>query len=132
MKKGLIITLLTFFYTLSFSNNNGLGIVSSEDFLKVGVSKENVKKAQEVLTNTSNKYKLLLLDKQKVEIEINQAIISGAEKNWGTIEELAEKLGKIEAEIIKDRLRGQFEMQRYITQEQYFKARELAVERLQK
>lgn len=132
MRKGLILTLLTFFYTLSFSNNDGLGIVSAEDFLRVGVSKENVKKAQEVLTNTSNKYKILLLDKQKVEIEINQAIISGVEKNWKTIEALAEKLGKIEAEIIKDRLRGQFEMQRHITQEQYFRARELAVERLQK
>ena len=99
MKKGLILILLTCFYTLSFSNNDGLGIVSAEDFLRVGVSKENIERAQKILSTTSNKYKILLLDKQKIEIEINQAIISGAEKNWSLIEQLAENLGKIESEI---------------------------------
>jgi hypothetical protein len=132
MRKEVVGAIFTFLSVFSFSSNDGLGIVSAEDFLKAGVSKENVKRAQGVLSNTSNKYKVLLLDKQKVEIEINQMIILGVEKHWDEIDKLADKLGNIEAEMIKDRLRGQVEMQKYITQEQYFKAREIAVERLQK
>ena len=132
MRKEVVGAIFTFLSVFSFSNNDGLGIVSAEDFLKAGVSRENVKRAQGVLSNTSNKYKVLLLDKQKVEIEINQMIILGVEKHWNEIDKLADRLGCIEAEMIKDRLRGQVEMQRYITQEQYFKAREIAVERLQK
>ncbi|VEH40148.1 Uncharacterised protein [Fusobacterium varium] len=39
-------------------------------------------------------------------------------------------MGQIEASILKDRIRSQIEMQKYITQEQYMKARDIAIRRI--
>ena len=46
------------------------------------------------------------------------------------IDAIFDKIGAIEASILKDRIRSQIEMQKYITQEQYLKARDIAIKRL--
>ena len=116
-----------FFTTLLFSTvifaSEGLGIVSDEDFLKVGVTPENIEKAKLMVNRVSTNYKMLVLEKKQLELEVNKYVLENPEANL-------EKIGAIEANILKDRIRSQIEMQKYITQEQYIKARDIAIRRL--
>ena len=110
--------------------SEGLGIVSDEDFLKVGVAPENIEKAKLMVNRVSTNYKMLVLEKKQLELEVNKYVLEGPEANLEKIDILFDKIGAIEASILKDRIRSQIEMQKYITQEQYLKARELAIKRL--
>ena len=109
--------------------SEGLGIVSDEDFLKVGVTSENVEKAK-MMNRVSTNYKMLILEKKQLELEVNKYVLEGPEANLEKIDAIFDKIGAIEASILKDRIRSQIEMQKYITQEQYLKARDIAIKRL--
>jgi hypothetical protein len=111
-------------------SSEGLGIVADEDFLKVGVAPENIEKAKLMVNKVSTNYKMLILEKKQLELEVNKYVLEGAEANLDKIDVLFDKIGAIEANILKDRIRSQIEMQKYITQEQYIKARDIAVRRL--
>ncbi|MGL4307267.1 hypothetical protein [Cetobacterium sp. SF1] len=130
MKK--VISLL-FFLLLGVSSfsEEGLGIIGDQDFQKVGVSQQNIDEVKKIINEASNKYKMLVLDKKSIEIEVNKCILDGAEKNLDKLDNLADQLGDIEAQMIKDKFRYQIAVQKYISTEQYVKARELALERLQ-
>lgn len=110
--------------------SEGLGIVSDEDFLKVGVTSENVEKAKMMVNRVSTNYKMLVLEKKQLELEVNKYVLEGPEANLEKIDAIFDKIGAIEASILKDRIRSQIEMQKYITQEQYLKARDIAIKRL--
>ena len=123
-----------FFTTLLFSTvifaSEGLGIVSDEDFLKVGVTPENIEKAKLMVNRVSTNYKMLVLEKKQLELEVNKYVLENPEANLEKIDILFDKIGAIESNILKDRIRSQIEMQKYITQEQYIKARDIAIRRL--
>ncbi len=110
--------------------SEGLGIVSDEDFLKVGVTPENIEKAKLMVNRVSTNYKMLVLEKKQLELEVNKYVLENPEANLEKIDILFDKIGAIEANILKDRIRSQIEMQKYITQEQYIKARDIAIRRL--
>lgn len=110
--------------------SEGLGIVSDEDFLKVGVAPENIEKAKVMVNKVSTSYKMLILEKKQLELEVNKYVLEGPEANLEKIDALFDRIGAIEASILKDRIRSQIEMQKYITQEQYIKARDMAIRRL--
>ena len=78
----------------------------------------------------STNYKMLLLEKKQLELEVNKYVLDGAEQNLAEIDALFDRIGDIEANILKDRIRSQIEMQKYITQEQYIKARDIAIRRI--
>lgn len=78
----------------------------------------------------STNYKMLLLEKKQLELEVNKYVLEGPESNLEQIDKLFDKMGQIEASILKDRIRSQIEMQKYITQEQYMKARDIAIRRI--
>lgn len=118
------------FSSLALADNSGLGIVSDEDFKKVGVSQENINKAKGMVGKVSTNYKMLLLEKKQLELEVNKYVLDGAEQNLAEIDALFDRIGDIEANILKDRIRSQIEMQKYITQEQYIKARDIAIRRI--
>ncbi|MCJ8342598.1 MAG: hypothetical protein MJH09_07090 [Cetobacterium sp.] len=131
MKK--VVTLLFFLLVgISTFAEDGLGIIGDQDFKSVGVSQENIDNVKKIINEASNKYKMLVLDKKSIEIEVNKCILDGAEKNLPKLDELADKLGNIEAQMIKDKFRYQIAVQKYISTEQYIKAREIAIQRLQK
>ena len=48
------------------------------------------------------------------------------------IDDMFDKIGAIEATILKERLKSQIQMKKYITTEQYMKAKEVALKRLAK
>lgn len=126
--------ILSFFTMLICSSlllaSEGLGIVTDDDFLKVGVAPENIKQAKAMVNKVSINYKMLILEKKQLELEVNKFVLEGSEANLEKIDELFDRIGAIEASILKDRIRSQIEMQKYITQEQYIKARDIAIKRL--
>ena len=65
------------FSSLALADNSGLGIVSDEDFKKVGVSQENIIKAKGMVGKVSTNYKMLLLEKKQLELEVNKYVLDG-------------------------------------------------------
>lgn len=131
MKKSLLLVLSLFFSLsmLSYSKNE-FGIVYDEDFIKVGVTKENLEKARELMGKTTSQFKILSLEKQKLEIEANQLIADGLEKNLQKLDAIFDKMGDIETNFYKLKIRSQIGVYKYISKEQYLKARENAVGRM--
>ncbi|MDR1832790.1 MAG: hypothetical protein LBQ97_08715 [Fusobacteriaceae bacterium] len=130
MKKNYLLAVAMLLSLTVFAANSGLGIVTDADLLKVGVTRENIELAKKTIETVSVKYKMTLLDKKQAELEINKYVLEGSEKNRDKIFALFDKMGAIEAQILKDRLDSQIEIRRYITQDQYMAAREEALERL--
>lgn len=110
--------------------SEGLGIISDEDFKKVGVSQENIENAKIMVDKVSINYQMLLLEKKQLELEVNKYVLEGPEANLEKIDAIFDKIGLIETNILKNRIRSQIQMQKYISQEQYLKARDLAIKRL--
>lgn len=129
MKRFFCCIAVAMFSSMIFASE-GLGIVADEDFIKVGVAPENIRKAKIMVDRVSTNYKMLVLEKKQLELEVNKYVLEGPEKNLDKIDALFDKIGMIEASILKDRIRSQIEMQKYITQDQYIKARDIAVRRL--
>jgi hypothetical protein len=117
--------------SFSASNLENIGIIYEEDFRSVGVSEGDIVKAKEIISNASTKHKLLLLDRRQRELEINKYILENPERNWEKISLIFDEVGKIEAEILKNKLKSQIEVRKYINQEEYSKARALAVKRIE-
>ena len=133
MLKKYILIFTVLFGTLSFgdTNSENLGMITEEDFAKVGVTREKILQAKEIINNSRNKCDYLLLDKKSKELEINKYILAGVEKNWNKVYKLIDEIGEIEAEILKDKLRAQYEAQQCISQDQYLKARDIAIKRIE-
>lgn len=128
--KKIVMGLLVLMFSASAYATSGIGIVQDDDFKAVGVSQENINKVKVIIEQASIQYKLKTLDKKALEIEINKYILDGTEKNIEKLNELVEKVGLLDAEIIKDRLKYQIEVQKHITTDQYLKARELSLKRI--
>ncbi|WP_163469077.1 hypothetical protein [Fusobacterium sp. IOR10] len=138
MKKVYLIVCSLMIGALSYGSEipnktvKNLGVITVEDFSKVGVSKDKVIKANEIIKKSKNRYEYLLLDKKSKELEINKCILEGIEDNWDKVYALVDEIGVIEAKILKDRIKAQYEAQQCISQEQYLKARNIALERVRK
>lgn len=118
-------------FTLSYGSDNTFGIVVDDDFYKAGVKRENLEKAKLIMESTTREFKKLSLDKQKLEIDINQLLLDGPEKNLTKLDNIFDELGRIEASVYKKKIRSQLEMYKYISKEEYMKARNFAIERIQ-
>lgn len=135
MKVHILLGLL--FGSLVFAADNApiqdksLGMITIEDFAKIGVSKERVVKANEIIKKSKNTYEYLLLDRKGKELEINKCILEGIDNNWDKIDKLVDDIGDIEAKILKDRIKAQYEAQKCISQEEYLKARDIAIRRIE-
>ena len=128
-----IVSLILFFNLslLLLGNQNGnFGIVYDEDFISTGVTHENLDNAKELMDKTSTEFKKLTLDKQQLEIEANKILLDGAEKNLEILDEIFDKIGNVEANMLKIKVRSQVAMFNYITRDQYIKAREVALKRI--
>lgn len=129
MKKFIIVMFLLI-TSLSFSSENGLGIIGDKELRAVGVKEVNIKKAKALMTEVATSYKLKVLEKEQLQLKIDKYVLDGAEKNLSKIDKIFEKIGNIDVSIMKERLRSQIKMQKYISQDQYMRARELSIKRL--
>ena len=114
----------------SFSEETGLGIIIDSDLKAVGVKEENIKKAKQLMSEVATSYRLKSLEIEQLELQINKYVLDGPEKSLKEIDEIFDKIGRLEAANSKERIRSQINIQKLITQEQYMKAREIAVKRL--
>lgn len=129
MKKVMLVLFLLI-STLGFTEETGLGIITVADLKAVGVKEENIKKAKELINEVASSYKLKTLEIEQLELQINKFVLDGSEKHLNEIDKLFDKIGAVEASISKERVRSQIKIQKLITQEQYVKAREIAIKRL--
>ncbi|WP_022819342.1 hypothetical protein [Fusobacterium russii] len=129
MKKFLI-GLFFVVSVFTFAEDLGLGIINANDLKAVGVKEENIKKAKELMNEVANSYRLKTLEIEQLQLQINKYVLDGPEKYLTEIDQIFDKIGSIEAAISKERIRSQIKIQKLITQEQYVKARELAIKRL--
>lgn len=129
MKKFIFMIFLTI-SSLSFASQNGLGIIGDKELRAVGVKEENIKEAKNLMDSVASSYKLKTLEKEQLQLEIDRYVLDGAEKNLDKIDRIFEKIGNIEVSIMKERMRSQIKMKKYISQEQYIEARKLSIKRL--
>ncbi|MGL5963945.1 MAG: hypothetical protein ACRCZ2_06090 [Fusobacteriaceae bacterium] len=132
MKKWLLSALMLVFSVMLYSSEGDFGIVYDEDFQAVGVSETNLKKAKLLMETTSIDVKKLALDKRQLELEANRLLLDGAEKNIVDLEKVMDKLGNLESLRLKNQVKSQIKMYKYITRQQYIQAREKALIRLKK
>lgn len=129
MKKFLV-GLFFIISAFTFAEDLGLGIINANDLKSVGVKEENIKKAKELMNEVANSYRLKTLEIEQLQLQINKYVLDGPEKYLKEIDQIFDKIGSIEAAISKERIRSQIKIQKLITQDQYVKARELAIKRL--
>ncbi len=129
MKKIIYILFLIFSVT-SFSAENGLGIIGDKELKEVGVKEINIKKAKDLMNQVASSYRLKVLEKEELQLQIDKYVLDGAEKNLVKIEQIFDKIAQIDATIMKERMRSQIKMRKYISQDQYIKARQLSIKRL--
>ncbi len=127
----MILGLLMCIVAFGVSNIENIGIIYEEDFRSVGVPEADILKAKEVISQASTKHKLLLLDRKQLELEINKYLLEDPTKNWDKISNIFDEIGKIEAEIMRNKLKSQIEVRKYITREEYTNARALAMKRIE-
>lgn len=130
MKKILYVLFLVLSLSIFASEENGLGIVDDADLRAAGVKNENIQKAKQLMNQVASNYQMKVLERRQLELQINKYVLDGPEKYMKQIDDMFDKIGVIEATILKDRLRSQIQMQKYISTEQYMKAKEIALKRL--
>lgn len=108
----------------------GIGIIQDSDFLAVGVKKENLERVKRIIAEADKKRKIQILDEESIKAEINKSVLQGVSSS--KINLLVDKLMKVEGEILKNKLRYQMEVQKYITRSQYMAARDIALRRMAK
>lgn len=128
--KRILIVLFFVVSVFAFAEDLGLGIINANDLKAVGVKEENIKKAKELMNEVANSYRLKTLEIEQLQLQINKYVLDGPEKYLKEIDQIFDKIGSIEAAISKERIRSQIKIQKLITQDQYVKARELAIKRL--
>lgn len=132
MKKWLLFSWMLIISIMVYSSEGDFGIVYDEDFKAVGVSETNLKNAKLLMETTGIQVKKLSLDKRQLELEANRLLLDGAEKNIQELEKVMDKLGLLEATRLKNQIKSQIQMYKYITRQQYIQAREMALIRLKK
>ncbi len=116
--------------SLTLLGESEFGIIQDSELRRVGVSEANLRQAKAVINQAETTYKMLVLERREVELKINKLMMENPAKNLSTLDTLFDRIGVIEAKILKDKVRSQIEMQKYISQEQYLQARELSIQRL--
>lgn len=130
--KKLLVYIVFVLSSFAMFGESEFGIVQDSELRRVGVSEANLRQAKAVINKAETTYKMLVLERREIELKINKLMMENPAKNLSTLDTLFDRIGVIEAKILKDKVRSQIEMQKYISQDQYVQARELSIQRLNK
>lgn len=130
--KKLLVYMVFVLSSLTLLGESEFGIIQDSELRRVGVSESNLRQAKAVINQAETTYKMLVLERREIELKINKLMMDNPAKNLSTLDNLFDRIGVIEAKILKDKVRSQIEMQKYISQDQYLQARELSIQRLSK
>lgn len=130
--KKLLVYIVFVLSSFAIFGESEFGIIQDSELRRVGVSEANLRQAKAVINKAETTYKMLVLERREIELKINKLMMDNPAKNLSTLDTLFDRIGVIEAKILKDKVRSQIEMQKYISQDQYVQARELSIQRLNK
>ncbi len=103
-----------------------LSISNMENELSaVGISDTNIEDAKNILSAAIKKDRIMLIELEQKELEINKLLIDDPEKNWFKISKLFDERGQINSNIKKNQLKTQIDVRKYISKENYLKAKNL-------
>jgi len=123
MRRYIILGLMLLGSILSYSS---ISISNMEKELStIGVSNENIENAKGLLSVALKKHRIMLIELDQKELEINKLLIDDPEKNWFRINQLFDEIGQINANMKKNQLKTQINVRKYISKEDYFKAKDL-------
>lgn len=133
MRKKILVVMAIIFSIVAMGATRleNIGIIYEDDFRSVGVSEENIAKAKDIILEANRRHQILMLERKQLELEVNKYMLEGSEENWDKISNVFDKLGQVEAELMKNKLRSQVEIRNYISEEEYLRARGAAVKRLE-
>lgn len=133
MRKKLLVAMAIIFSVVAMgvTRLENIGIIYEDDFRSVGVSEENIAKAKDIILEANRRHQILMLERKQLELEVNKYMLEGSEENWDKISNVFDKLGQVEAELMKNKLRSQVQIRNYISEEEYLRARGAAVKRLE-
>jgi hypothetical protein len=70
----------------------------------IGISDEKIEDAKNILTTALKKHRIMLIELDQKELEINKLLIDDPEKNWFKINQLFDEIGQINANIKKNKI----------------------------
>ena len=123
MRKYIILGMMLLGSLFSYST---ITISNMENELStIGISNENIESAKNILNTALKKHRIMLIELDQKELEINKLLIDNPEKNWFKINQLFDEIGQINANMKKNQLKTQIDVRKYITKEEYLKAKDL-------
>ena len=96
-----------------------------KELLTIGINDENIGNAKVILNNALKKHRIMLIELDQKELEINKLLIDDPEKNWFKINQLFDEIGQLNANMKKNQLKTQINVRKYISKEDYLKAKDL-------
>jgi len=91
----------------------------------IGISDEKIEDAKNILTTALKKHRIMLIELDQKELEINKLLIDDPEKNWFKINQLFDEIGQLNANVKKNQLKTQIDVRKYISKDDYLKAKDL-------
>ncbi|UUV18699.1 hypothetical protein NRK67_15625 [Fusobacteria bacterium ZRK30] len=123
MRRYIILGLMLLGSIFSYSS---ISISNMEKELStIGISDENIENAKNILNTALKKHRIMLIELDQKELEINKLLIDDPEKNWFKINQLFDEVGQINANMKKNQLKTQIDVRKYISKEDYLKAKDL-------
>ena len=123
MRRYIILGFMILGSMFSYAN---LSISNMENELSaVGISDTNIEDAKNILSAAIKKDRIMLIELEQKELEINKLLIDDPEKNWFKISKLFDERGQINSNIKKNQLKTQIDVRKYISKENYLKAKNL-------
>lgn len=123
MRRYIILGLMLLGSIFSYSS---ISISNMEKELStIGISDKNIENAKGILNTALKKHRIMLIELDQKELEINKLLIDDPEKNWFRINQLFDEVGQINANMKKNQLKTQIDVRKYISKEDYLKAKDL-------
>ena len=110
-----------------FSYASGSISNMEKELSTIGISDENIENSKIILGEALKKHKIMLIELDQKELEINKLLIDDPEKNWFKINKIFDEIGQINANIQKNKLKTQIDVRKYISKEDYLKAKNLYI-----
>ena len=125
MRRYLILGLMLLGSMFSYAS---ISISNMEKELStIGISSENIESAKGILNTALKKHRIMLIELDQKELEINKLLIDDPEKNWFKINKILDEIGQLNANMKKNQLRTQIDVRKYISKEDYLKAKNLYI-----
>jgi hypothetical protein len=117
----LLVTSIMAFGEISIGN-------MEKELIEVGISKDEIDTSKQIIDEAMKRHRVMLIEKEQKELEINKLIIEDPDKNWFRISKLFDEIGQLSANLQKNRLKAQIEVRKHIPKQKYLEARDKYIE----